>query len=748
MNDLKLIAERIKYLRDIFGLSQPAMAEVAGVSLEEYALYEEGKADFTFSFLQKLAKFYSVDIVEIISGGSPKLSGFQVMRAGEGMPFERRKGFSYLHKASKFKNKLAEPFVVTAPFNASIKELSLSAHNDDELNFILKGSLRFKIGDYETVLNEGDSVYYNALVPHGMSATNGKECTFLSVVVKKDLADNGIATVIGADEVKKIKDKTAIYRKFVIPEENEKGNLTKISFDIPTNFNFAYDVVDALAKKCPDKPAMLWVGADKNEKVFTFADMKRLSDKCANFFLSEGIKKGDKVMLVLKRYHQFWPAILALHKIGAIAIPATHLLTKKDYLYRFESAGVNHVVITSDGDATAECEEAGKEYKKIDKKFIVGADRKGWINFDSGLESASESLNRINNFADDLMLMYFTSGTTGYPKITAHSYKYPLGHLITAKYWQNVDPDGCHFTVADTGWAKSVWGKLYGQWLCEACVFTYNMEKFVPQDLLEMFARYNITTFCAPPTMYRFFIKEDLSKYDLSSLKHCCIAGEALNPEVYEQWQKATGLKLMEGFGQTEMTVCVANQPADEPKPGSMGKPMPLYDIAIVDSDNKPVKSGEIGEIVIRTDKGVPPGMFLGYYNDETATKKAWNKNVYHTGDVAWQDEDGYIWYVGRTDDVIKSAGYRIGPFEVESVIMEIPYILECAVTGVPDEVRGQVIKATIVLKGKPPSEELKKEIQKYVKEHTAPYKYPRIIEFVDALPKTISGKIMRKDLR
>ncbi|HOK82304.1 MAG TPA: AMP-binding protein [Clostridia bacterium] len=522
-----------------------------------------------------------------------------------------------------------------------------------------------------------------------------------------------------------------------------------IDFHPEDNFNFAYDVVDGITAKNPEKPAMLWISNDKKEKLFTFGELSYLSDKCANFFLSAGIKKGDRVMLVLKRHYQFWVSILALHKIGAVAIPATHLLTAKDFEYRFNAALVSAIVCTGEGEVAHECEKSLPKCPTLQVKIMVNGEREGWLDFDAGVGQASSKLERIPTKIDETMLMYFSSGTTGYPKIACHSHRYALGHFMTAKFWHNVDPNGLHLTISDTGWGKAAWGKLYGQWLCEAPILTYDFEKFDAADILGMFSKYHITTFCAPPTMYRFFIKEDLSKYDLSSLKYATVAGEALNPEVYEQFYKATGIKLMEGYGQTETTLTVGNLVGDKVKPGSMGKPTPQYDIDLVDPDGNPVKTGEVGEIVLRTDKAVPFGMFSGYYRDEAATSRAWHDGLYHTGDTAWCDEDGYFWFVGRVDDVIKSSGYRIGPFEIESVLMELPYILECAVTGVPDEIRGQVVKATIVLtKNKQPSEELKKEIQEYVKSNTAPYKYPRVIEFVEALPKTISGKIKRNEIR
>ena len=542
-----------------------------------------------------------------------------------------------------------------------------------------------------------------------------------------------------------------IYKKFITDETDSKGSLLSIKFNPSENFNFGFDVVDVLGDKIPDKKAMVWISNNHEEKIFTFKDMKIYSSKAANYFKSLGIEKGDKVMLVLKRHYQFWFAINALHKLGAVVIPATHLLTKKDLVYRFNSAGVKAVVCTGADDILGHIEQSLEESPTVKILSVANGNRKGWDNFDDGVEKASEIFLRPQNTnsCDDIMLMYFTSGTTGYPKIAAHSFTYPLGHVVTAKYWQNVDSDGIHLTIADTGWGKAVWGKLYGQWLCEACVFTYDFEKFNADDILTLLQNYSVTSFCAPPTIFRFFIKENLANYNLKSLKYATIAGEALNPEVFNKFYEYTGLKLMEGFGQTETTVTVANLTGMQPKPGSMGKPNPQYDIDLVDSDGKPVVTGEVGEIVIRTDKFIPCGFFCGYYLDKEKTDLAWNNNIYHTGDTAWNDEDGYYWYVGRTDDLIKSSGYRIGPFEIESVIMEHPSVLECAVTGVPDEIRGNIVKATIVLvKGFTPSEELKKEIQDYVKNLTAPYKYPRIIEFVSELPKTISGKIRRVEIR
>jgi len=521
--------------------------------------------------------------------------------------------------------------------------------------------------------------------------------------------------------------------------------------DVPERFNFAYDVLDALAEQKPDKTALCWVSEKGPRHTFSFAELKRLSDKAANYFVSKGIGKGDKVMLIMKRHYEFWYTIMALHKIGAITVPATHLLTKKDIEYRVNAAGINMILCTDTGGVAEQIDQA-KDMPTLKTLAILGQ-RDGWENYTQGVQDASDVFEKPAETDlpqnDDIMLLYFTSGTTGMPKMVIHSYTYPLGHIPTAVFWQNADPNGRHLTISDTGWAKSVWGKLYGQWLAETAVFVYDHEKFIPADMLKAICDNQVTTFCAPPTMYRYFIKEDLTKYDFSAMKYTTIAGEPLNPEVFNQFKNATGLKMMEGFGQTETTLSVANFIYMQPRPGSMGRPSPLFDVDIVDGDGIPCTSGVSGEVIIRTDKGVPPGMFLGYYRDEELTKSVWHDGIYHTGDVAWKDEDGYFWYVGRTDDVIKSSGYRIGPFEVESALMEHPAVLETAITGVPHPDRGQIIKATIVLaKGYEASDALKKELQDHVKKVTAPYKYPRAIEFVTELPKTISGKIRRVELR
>jgi len=522
---------------------------------------------------------------------------------------------------------------------------------------------------------------------------------------------------------------------------------------IPANFNFAYDVVDEIASDDPDKIAMVWCDDNGKEAIFTFRQMKYYSDKTANFFKSQGIRKGDPVMLILKRHFEFWFCTIALNKIGAITIPATHLLSTKDIVYRNNAADIKMIVCVPDQEVIQHIEEAEGKSPTLKSKVMIGQDRKGWKNFTTGIENSSDNFVRpVGEEAttnDDIMLLYFTSGTTGMPKMVNHDFIYPLGHILTAKYWQNVQDNGLHFTVADTGWAKSAWGKLYGQWISGCAVMTYDYDKFVPKNLMEVIEKYKVTSFCAPPTIYRFLIKEDLTKFDLSHLKYCVVAGEPLNPEVFKQFFDQTGIKLMEGYGQTECTVAVATYPWMNPKPGSMGMPTPGYNIEIVDEDGNTCEAGNEGEIVIHTNDSKPVGMFNGYYRDDQLTSTVWKNGLYRTGDMAWCDEDGYFWFVGRADDVIKSSGYRIGPFEVESALMEHPAVLECAITAVPDPDRGQIVKATIVVsKNYHPSDELAKELQEHVKKVTAPYKYPRLVEFVTELPKTISGKIRRVQIR
>jgi acetyl-CoA synthetase len=754
---IKEMSGRIRELREIEGISPQSMAKNTGITVEEYLACESGNGDLNFAFIYRCALALGVNVTDIIEGYSPNLKSYTVTRANSGQQIAKAHGMTYYNLAYAFKNRIAEPLFVISSYNenAQNKDIELTTHAGQEFDIVIDGNLMVQVGEHKEVLGPGDSIYYDSDTPHGMIAVNGKDCRFYAIVLKADEEDteaSANADMITQKIIGRVHkdEKDRIYHNFIDVIEDKDGTPTSITFKNTEHFNFAFDLVDKLAEREPDKLAMLHISKDKTERRITFSDMKKASSQCANYFLSLGIKKGDKVMLVLKRHYQFWYAMIGLNKIGAIAIPAVNQLQEHDFEYRFKAAGVNTIICTSDGDTAHQVDIAAEKCPELVNKLIVGGKREGWRSFDEEYTRFSTHYNRPADApgGDDLMLMYFTSGTSGYPKIAAHNYKYALGHFHTAKYWHCVNPDGLHFTISDTGWAKAMWGKLYGQWLCEAATFVYDFDKFDAADILPMFAKYHITTFCAPPTMLRMMIKQDISKYDFSSVEHMTTAGEALNPEVYKQFEKATGLQILEGFGQSESTMIIGNMIGKPHKIGSMGKPAPIYDVELVDSDGNPVKTSEQGEIVINVKNGAPCGLFTGYYRDEEKTKEVWHDGYYHTGDVAWRDEDGFYWYVGRIDDVIKSSGYRIGPFEIESVIMELPYVLECGVSAVPDEVRGQIVKASIVLvEGTMPSEELKKEIQNYVKEKTAPYKYPRIVEFRDSLPKTVSGKIQRNKL-
>ncbi len=533
-------------------------------------------------------------------------------------------------------------------------------------------------------------------------------------------------------------------------EEDYRKNL---HFKIPENFNFAYDVMDVWAEEKPDKTAMIWTDDEGHEKFFTYKDLKLQSDQTASYFASLGIGHGDMVMLILKRRYEWWLSMLALHKLGAVAIPATHMLTKHDIIYRNNRASVKAIVCVGDSYVLTQIEEAMPESPTVETLISIGPEvPDGFHDWHKEWEHAPTFVRPEHpNSNEDTMLMYFTSGTSGEPKMVAHDFLYALGHLVTGAFWHNLSEDSIHLTVADTGWGKAVWGKFYGQWFAGATVFVFDHDKFTADKILRKIEQYHITSFCAPPTVYRFMIREDFSKYDLSSLRYCCTAGEALNPAVYNKFFELTGIKMKEGFGQTETTMTLGTMPWTEPKPGSMGLPNPQYDIDLLKPDGTPCEDGEKGQIVIRVGDRKPIGLFKEYYRDEALTRQVWHDGIYYTGDMAWRDEDGYYWFVGRIDDVIKSSGYRIGPFEVESALMTHPAVVECAITGVPDPIRGMVVKATVVL-GKEwkdkAGDALIKELQNHVKHETAPYKYPRIIEFVDELPKTISGKIRRVEIR
>ena len=750
------IAARIRELREISGISLEEMAARTGVTVEEYRRCEEGTQDLAIAFLYRCVLILGVDMGDLLEGHSPKLRSYALTRRGEGQRIEEAHHMVGYSLASGFRNRIALPLYMELKYRpeAEAGAIELTTHEGQECDIVISGKMKIQIGNKCEVLLPGDTIYYDSSTPHGMIAVDGEDCKFYAIVLSNSAAREGeqaasVATVTKAKSVD-TQDSQRIYRNFIIPTEDAEGKITAIDFKNVDSFNFAFDVIDALGTAKPDRRAMLHISEDGTEREFSFKDVMRESARCANYFKSLGIKKGDRVMLVLKRHYQYWFAVLGLHKLGAVAIPATNQLLTKDFVYRFQAADVRAILCTADGDVANAVDEAATQHPGLAHKILVNGSREGWHDFNEEYTMFSSHFARTEDSpcGTDPMLMFFTSGTSGYPKLAAHNHKYPLGHFITAKYWHQVVPDGLHLTISDTGWAKSSWGKLYGQWLCEAGLFVYDFDRFDAEKILPMFAKYNITTFCAPPTMYRMLAKQDLSRFDLSTIRHASTAGEALNPEVYRQFQKATGLDILEGFGQSESTLIIGNLIGDSHKLGSMGKPVPLYDVVLLSAEGEPVDPGETGEICINISKGLPCGLAYAYEGNEEVTAETWRDGFYHTGDLAWMDEDGFYWYVGRADDVIKSSGYRIGPFEIENVIMELPYVLECGVSAAPDEVRGQVVKASIVLvKGTEGNDALKKEIQDYVKSRTAPYKYPRIVEFKESLPKTVSGKIIRKKL-
>ena len=751
---IREVAQRIRERREVSGFTVEEMAQRTNLSVEEYIQCEAGNRNLSIAFLYRCTLSFGVDFGDLLEGRSPKLRSYDLTRKGEGQRIEEAHHMIGYNLAADFRNRIALPLYMKAKYRegAEYEDIELVTHEGQECDIVISGHLKIQIGSRTEILNPGDTIYYDSSTPHGMIAVGGEDCAFYAIVLSNSAAREGeaAAAVAMPDTKRQAPDKQKrIYRKF-IDRKVEDGLLKEISFKGEEKFNFAFDVVDELGRTKPEKLAMLHIANDGTERRFTFQDIKKESARAANYFKAIGIKRGDRVMLVLKRHYQYWFAVLGLHKLGAVAIPATNQLLEKDFTYRFTAGKVKAILCTADGDVAQAVDEAAAKCPDVAHKIIVNGNREGWRSFDDEYKMYSSHFERTEDApcGSDPMLMFFTSGTSGYPKLDAHNYKYPLGHFITAKYWHRVNPDGLHLTISDTGWAKSMWGKLYGQWLCEAAIFVYDFDRFDAEKILPMFAKHHITTFCAPPTMYRMLAKQDLSRFDLSSIEHASTAGEALNPEVYRQFLNATGLPILEGFGQSESTLIIGNLNGSDHKLGSMGKPVPLYDVHLLDIEGNEVETGETGEICINIKNGLPCGLAYCYEGNEEVTAETWRDGFYHTGDLAWKDEDGFYWYVGRADDVIKSSGYRIGPFEIESTIMELPYILECGVSAAPDEVRGQVVKASIVLvKGFEGTDELKKQIQDYVKKRTAPYKYPRIVEFKESLPKTVSGKIIRKKL-
>ena len=747
------VAARIRELREISGFTVEEMAQRTGVSVEEYIACEAGSKNLSIAFLYRCVLIFGVDMGDLLEGHSPKLRSYALTRKGEGQRIEEAHHMFGYNLAAGFRNRIALPLYMHLKYSqaAEAEPIEVTTHEGQECDIVIRGHMKIQIGGHSEILYPGDCIYYDSSVPHGMIAVDGEDCAFYAIVLRNQAAREGEQAAATAKETRSRQSDTQqrIYNDFILPTEKD-GKLAAIAFQNEEKFNFAFDVVDELGRRKPDKLAMLHIADDMTERRFTFQDIKKESARAANYFKSLGIQRGDRVMLVLKRHYQFWFAILGLHKLGAVAIPATNQLLEKDFTYRFAAGKVKAILCTADGDVADAVDAAAEKSPGLAHKILVGGKREGWRDFNEEYPLYSSHFARAEDApcGSDPMLMFFTSGTTGYPKLAAHNYKYPLGHFITAKYWHQVNPEGLHLTISDTGWAKSSWGKLYGQWLCEAAIFVYDFDRFDAEKILPLFAKHHITTFCAPPTMYRMLIKQDISQYDLSSIEHASTAGEALNPEVFRQFEQTTGLQIMEGFGQSESTLVIGNLAGDSHKFGAMGKPVPLYRVQLLDPDGNPVEAGESGEICIDISKGLPCGLAYAYEGNEEVTAETWRDGWYHTGDLAWKDEDGFYWYVGRADDVIKSSGYRIGPFEIENVIMELPYVLECGVSAAPDEVRGQVVKASIVLvKGFQGTDELKKQIQDYVKSRTAPYKYPRIVEFKESLPKTVSGKIIRKKL-
>ena len=752
---IKQIAQRIRELREVTGLSVEEVARRTGLSVEEYLQCEAGNRDLNIAFLYRCVLIFGVDFSDLLEGRSPKLRSYALTRKGDGQRIEEAHNMVGFNLAADFRNRIALPLYMQIKYRkeAEEQEIPVTTHEGQECDIVIRGRMKIQIGSNTEILNPGDCIYYDSSTPHGMIAVDGEDCAFYAIVLSNSAAREGeqaAAVAVTPQPVEQPAEKRRrIYRDFIIPTV-ENGKLTDIRFQNQEKFNFAFDVVDALGRSQPDKLAMLHISKDMTERRFTFRDMKKESARAANYFKALGIRRGDRVMLVLKRHYQYWFAVLGLHKLGAVAIPATNQLLEKDFTYRFAAGNVKAILCTADDGVPDAVDAAAAKSPMLEHKILVGGSREGWHDFDEEYTMYSSHFARTEDTpcGSDPMLMFFTSGTSGYPKLAAHNYKYPLGHFITAKYWHRVDPNGLHLTISDTGWAKASWGKIYGQWLCEAGIFVYDFDRFDAEKILPLFSKYQITTFCAPPTMYRMLIKQDLSRFDLSSVRHASTAGEALNPEVFRQFELATGLKIMEGFGQSESTLIIGNLTGDSHKFGAMGKPVPLYDVHLLDAEGNEVDAGEPGEVCINIAGGLPCGLSYGYEGSPEITAETWRDGYYHTGDLAWKDEDGFFWYVGRADDVIKSSGYRIGPFEIENVIMELPYVLECGVSAAPDEVRGQVVKASIVLvKGTEATPELKKQIQEYVKSRTAPYKYPRIVEFREELPKTVSGKIIRKQL-
>ena len=744
---IKEVAERIARLREDLGISVEEMAANTDYSVEDYKAFEAGEKDFSFTFIYKCANAFHVEIADLMEGSSPELKGYTVTRKGEGDPIVRREGFVYNRLAAKFKNKTVEPFHVVIPYSeeALSKPLHLASHAGQEMDIVLKGTLRMIVGSHTEILHEGDCIYYDSSMPHDEIALGGEDCEIYAFVMAprgttgfseyhEHVAEHHTTNVDKAGLLHPVAE------RFVVCETNEEGILSAVHFREKDRFNFAFDIVDAMAEKCPDKTAMIYVDVNKKERRFTFKDIKRYSCQTANYFKSLGIKRGDRVMLVLKRHYQFWFSIIALHRIGALVIPASNMLKKHDFEYRFNSAEVSAIVCTADGDVANEVDLAQANCPSLKTKVMVNGQREGWHDFNAELPAYSTHYDRREDSpcGTDPMLIFFSSGTSGNPKLVLHSYQYPLGHYVTARYWQNADPNGLHFTISDTGWGKALWGKLYGQWMCESAVFVYDFDRFHADDILPMFKKYHITSFCAPPTMYRFFIKEDLGRYDLSSLKYACIAGEALNPEVFYQFQRATGIKLMEGFGQTETTLSIANVVGMEPKPGSMGRPNPQYDVQVLLPDGTPAAVGETGEICIYGD-----GVSNGYTGDHDEENKAFvslsdGSRMYRSGDLGYILPDDNIAFLHRKDTQVMIYGKRVEVMEVESKLYQCSGVEQAIVRPFTDEEGHSYMIAYIV----PSRTDLKvSQVRRELSENLTSFMIPEFIVKMPQIPLNSNGK-------
>ncbi|MDD5832194.1 MAG: AMP-binding protein [Clostridiales bacterium] len=747
------IRRRIRDLRHIHNFTKEYMAGILSISAEDYSAFENGEHELNYAFLYTCSQVFNVDINELIEGAVPNLSSYSVNRGGDTGTVSRANGMTVHNLASKFRNRMVEPLIVTVEYDPEKENLPIevSSHIGQEFDYILSGSLKIRIGEHTEVLNAGDTIFYDSSAPHGMIASGGKDCVFLAAMVSpEDIDFSKARTQVPVLTATRETGRRRVWEDFVSPKESGSGVLESIFFKNSDRFNFAFDIVDRIADTEPDKTALVHLDEGLTERRFTFKDIKKKSGRAANYLASLGIKKGDRVMLVLRRSYHFWIIITALQKIGAVAVPVIDQLLEKDYLYRFRAAGISAVIACGDSFITGQIDSAASRYGRSLIKIAAGSAPDGWYDFDTEYDRMSARFLRSRDSAcgSDPLMMIFQSYSDGMPKATCFDCRYPLAHFVTGYYWNCNEPDTLSFCLSDTAWAKALWGKLFGPWICESGVFAYDFRKIKPSDLLKLIERYRIASFTAPGSMFRALLHEDLKSFDLSSLKHVCSVGDNLSAEVFNHFRKETGLSIMTGYGLTETSLLLGSFIGMTPKAGAVGKVNPIFDIRLLDTELNEVETGEPGEICISISQGMPIGLMTGYYNSPDSNAKVFAGGYFHTGDLAWKDEDGYFWPIGRVDDVIKCSGYRIGPYEVESVIMELPYVKECGVSAVPDEIRGQVVKASVVLiDDKEPSDDLKEEIQNYVKTHTAAYRYPRIVEFRSELPKTANGTVIRSKL-